>query len=271
MKQNSIYFLTFLFALFLFSCSEGDNKDNDSDTSAVKDTVAEVKKDCNEVHWAYKDLEGPEHWAKLCPGFSACSGTAQSPVDIKDSKPNEELTNLKFDYQPTKVNIVNNGHTIQFNIDDGSKVVINEKEYKLLQFHFHAKSEHTVNGEHHPAEAHFVHKYGEDELAVVGVLFNEGKENELFSKFIESFPHSKGDFKDSISIDFTNMLPAKLSYYHYKGSLTTPPCSEIVNWYVLQNPITASAEQITKLSEILHNNYRPVMPINERVISSFNE
>ena len=149
--------------------------------------------------------------------------------------------------------------------------MIGEKKYKLLQFHYHALSEHKINDAHSPIEVHFVHKNNDTDFAVLGFMFKEGKEYDLFSKYLTQFPTEKGDFVSEDVIDLKELIPSNLSYYNYSGSLTTPPCSEVVNWYVLQTPQEASAEQITEFSKILHNNYRPTKPLNERKVFSYTE
>ncbi len=227
---------------------------------------------CENVHWKHaKGEEGPETWKDLCDDYKACGGKVQSPIDIvsKDAKPGEKLSAFKFAYTSTDTNIVNNGHTVQFNVSGDNKVTIGDKEYKLLQFHYHAKSEHTVDGKQFPLEVHFVHKHSDTDFAVLGMVFNEGKENALFAKYLKSFPTEKGEHKGEDKIDLIGLFPKDKSYYHYSGSLTTPPCSEVVSWYVLKTPLTASKDQLEAFSKILHNNFRPVMPLNGRDVTAF--
>jgi len=132
-------------------------------------------------------------------------------------------------------------------------------------------SEHTIDGKHSPIEVHFVHKYSDTDFAVIGVMYIEGKENELLKKYLDKFPMVKGEFKSEEMIDLIKILPNNKSYYYYNGSLTTPPCTEVVNWYILKNPIEASKEQIEKFSKILHDNYRPIQALNGREIKQYLE
>ena len=239
------------------------NKEVQTEHTSIKD------KDCNNIHWGYENNEeGPENWKNLCEGFSACGGQAQSPVNIesKNLEKSDKLRPINFKYNTSNVDIINNGHTVQFNVTGDNKIKIKDKNYKLLQFHFHTLSEHTVNGKHYPAEMHLVHKNNEKDYAVIGVMFKEGKENELLKKYLDKFPSKNENYKTDEDFDLNVLLPKDKNYYYYSGSLTTPPCSEIVNWYVLKNPIEASKEQIQKLSKILHNNYRPVQKLNGRKI-----
>lgn len=229
-------------------------------------------KDCNDVHWSHHEGEhGPKNWANLCEGFKDCNGDKQSPIDIKEAVESDKLKPLSFKYAETKVDIINNGHTVQFNIDPGSSVMIDGKKYDLLQFHYHATSEHTINGEYAPLEVHFVHRHADDDFAVVGIMYEKGKANGLFNKYLKHFPNEKGKYASDEKIDLAALLPDNLSYYHYDGSLTTPPCSEVVSWYMLQNPLTASEDQIRDFSEILDRNFRPLQELNGRTIYRFDE
>ncbi len=268
-----------LLALLLIigiSCNQEKKKEQTLE-KAPETTQKEVKKehkDCKDVHWGYGDNEeGPENWKNLCDGFSACGGKAQSPIDIRTdiAVATDELKPIEFHYGKSGVDIINNGHTVQFNVSGENTAKIKNKNYKLLQFHYHTLSEHTVDGKHYPMEVHLVQKNNDKDYAVIGVFFKEGKENALLKKYLDKFPKKKGTYKADESFDLNQLLPADKSYYHYKGSLTTPPCSEIVSWYVMKEPIEASKEQIEKFSEILHNNYRPVQPLNGRKIYKFEE
>ena len=231
-----------------------------------------IPTDCTDVHWAYTGEEGPDHWVDLCTGYSACDGISQSPVDLTGAVEDNSLTGVSLNYGTTPVEIENNGHTIEFVCEAGSKVTLNGTEYELLQFHYHGLSEHEVAGQHYPLEVHFVNKASDDNYAVIGIFIEEGAENELFTQFLEHFPHEEGSYADhATEIDLAGLLPDNLSYYNYNGSLTTPPCSEVVNWYVLKNKITASAAQIAEFQGILHNNYRPVKNLEGRSILVHNE
>lgn len=276
MKQKFSLIVIVVVLMFSMSCKDNKQKENQeldkNETEQVEKKV--TKKDCKDVHWSHhKGEDGPENWRNLCDGFSDCGGKAQSPIDIvtKNSTKGAELVVPKFSYGKSKVAIINNSHTVQFNVSGENMVNLNGKDYKLLQFHYHALSEHTVDGEYFPIEVHFVHQHSATDFAVLGVLFKEGKENELFKKYLDKFPTSKGEYKSEDMIDLLSLFPADKSYYNYKGSLTTPPCSEVVNWYVLQTPVTASKEQIEQFSKILNNNYRPIQAVNDRGVLTYSE
>lgn len=218
-------------------------------------------------HWTYEGEHGPEHWGGMMDEYAACGqGQAQSPIDIAGAQ-DEAMPDIGFVYKPSKINILNNGHTIQVSYDEGSAITLDGVTYNLLQFHFHDPSEHTVAGKPFAMELHLVHKNAKGELAVVGVLIEEGKENAAFNTIWKSLP-KKADEKvslvDVISAD--DLLPKGRAYYRYPGSLTTPPCSEGVSWLVLKEPIQMSAAQINAFKEIIHENARPVQPLNKRSV-----
>lgn len=262
----------FIAAILFVSCntSTKENKDLHNDT-----IVHSVKhKDCKDVHWSHhKGDTGPENWKNLCDGFSDCGGKVQSPINIitKDISVREKLLAPEFKYEKSSIDILNNGHTIQFNISGENTVKLDGKEYKLLQFHFHAPSENRIDGKQFPIEVHFVHQYSDSDFAVIAIMYVEGKENELLKNYLEFFPEHKGEYKSEKMLDLASLLPQNRSFYFYKGSLTTPPCSEVVNWYVLKTPLTASKDQIEQISKILDNNFRPVQNLNGRKVVEYSE
>ncbi|APF17793.1 carbonic anhydrase [Caldithrix abyssi DSM 13497] len=276
MKQKMTLFALATILIFFVACNENQNKMNEKAQKSKTEQTnnKEMKKDCDDVHWTHHSGEtGPENWKNLCDGFADCGGSSQSPVDIitADVVEGKELAAPIFKYGKSKVDIINNSHTVQFNISGENTVNLNGKTYKLLQFHYHALSEHTIDGKHFPIEVHFVHKHSDTDFAVIGFMFVEGQEYDLFSKYLDKFPTSKGEYKSDDTIDLLSLLPENKSYYYYSGSLTTPPCTEVVSWYVLKNPVEASKKQIEAFSKILNNNYRPVQPLNNRKIEIFRQ
>ncbi len=218
------------------------------------------------VHWTYEGEEGPAHWADLSPTFAACSaGKQQSPVDLTQAD-QKDLSNIVFHYQPSKVNIINNGHTIQVNYDAGSYIEVDGTRYDLLQFHFHTPSEHSVNGKLAAAEVHLVHKSADDKLAVVGILIEKGDgENSAIQSFWNSLPAASGPAQtlDSM-VNANDFLPAIQTTYRYDGSLTTPPCTEGVKWMVMTTPITFSEAQLENYTKLFEGSNRPVQALNGR-------
>lgn len=220
------------------------------------------------VHWSYSGETGPLHWGELSPEFAGCSkGTSQTPIDLKTGY-KTNLDKLQNSFYAQDMRIINNGHTIQINFGAGNSSVIDGIKFALLQFHFHTPSEHTVNGKHYPMEMHLVHKNDKGELGVIGVFFKEGKENSELQKIIDNFPGEIGKETTvkSVKINAADFLPADKNYYHYFGSLTTPPCSEGVSWVVIKAPLEASKKQIEQFEKIMHENNRPVLPLNKRFL-----
>ena len=163
--------------------------------------------------------------------------------------------------------ITNNGHTIQADQTGGGQLVVDGKTYTLLQFHFHAGSEYNINGKPYPLEVHLVHVSDEGALAVVGVMFEEGEPNSELNNIWENMPSSKGEnIVSGKTVNVKNLLPASKKYYRFMGSLTTPPCSEGVNWHMMRTPMTASKEQIERFKAIYPMNARPLQDKNNRLV-----
>jgi carbonic anhydrase len=222
------------------------------------------------AHWSYEGEEGPEHWGELADNYRMCTeGRNQSPIDLV-SDVRAELPELEFEYYSTPLREINNGHTIQQNVEPGSffRIPVRGVEFELKQFHFHSPSEHSVNGRFYAMEMHFVHADEHGELAVVGVMIEEGEEHPVLKQLWSFMPENPGDTSEQpIGIEETDLLPPTRRYYVYGGSLTTPPCSEGVKWIVLKTPIEASAEQIeTFKSRVGPTTNRPVQPTNARLI-----
>lgn len=227
---------------------------------------AEESHTAEAVHWTYEGEEGPEHWGEINPDYAVCgTGKSQSPIDV-ESAAGDDLTNISFHYAPSEVNILNNGHTVQVNYDAGSYIELDGVRYDVAQFHYHAPSEHAVNGKLFAAELHIVHKNADGGLAVVGILLDEGAQNDALQPFIENLPAKESEVADAgVKINAADFLPTVQTTYRYSGSLTTPPCSEGVNWLLMTTPVEISAEQLTALKSLFdHGNNRPVQPLNDR-------
>jgi len=223
-------------------------------------------------HWGYTGHNTPEKWGDMDTKNVMCKlGHNQSPINIEkdieiDSK---NLAPIAFNYVSGSSNVVDNGHTVQVNIKDGSSIKIDGKVFELKQFHFHTPSENEIDSKHFPLEAHFVHMAKDGSLAVVAVLFEDGKENPLLHKVWAKMPHEAGK-KSSISLtskEINAFLPKDKSYYRFDGSLTTPPCSEGVRWFVLKSYDTVSKGQVEQFLHVMHHpNNRPIQNIGARKV-----
>jgi carbonic anhydrase len=231
------------------------------------------------THWTYEGEAGPAVWGALVPEFATCSaGRHQSPVDLPGTLPSA-TADARTAFPPAELVVssaarlgdaVHNGHTIQVDFPGGDTLAVGGVPFELVQFHFHAPSEHTVAGRRFPLEIHFVHRSQAGKLAVVGVLVEPGAANPEFERFAAQLPASEGAVSHLTvaSASVHGLLPKSHAIERYDGSLTTPPCSEQVSWFVMTAPIQFSAGQIAALEAALPNNSRPVQPANGRAMVS---
>ena len=243
--------------------------------------LSDIKPSQAAPDWSYGGYKNPTNWDELSPNWATCgSGTQQSPIDIKTSllgSVGSVITpaNIQFNYQSlSSFPVQNNGHTIQVNYpypSGTSTMTVDGQTYQLVQFHLHTHSEHLINGEAAALELHLVHQNSQGELAVVGVMIENGTENSALQTVFANMPLQEGVNTANGTINASSFLPANRSYYGYQGSLTTPPCSQNVKWIVLKNPITASQAQIDAFTNIFQVNARPVQDLNGRIIQQRNQ
>ena len=232
----------------------------------------------HEKHWAYTstpETAGPDEWGSL-PGDEACrTGKRQSPIALGTRMPfpveAKDLPNLVFRYGKTGLHLVNNGHTIQVDVDKGSSVEIDGKTWPLLQFHFHAPSEHSLDALQYPMEMHLVHAGPDGKPGlVVAVLLVQGGDNPGLRPVLVDLPKTKGGHKDdaAVVVDLEKILPEDRTYFAYVGSLTTPPCTEGIRWYVLKNLGGVSGEELGAFVSVpgMTPSNRPVQQANGRTI-----
>ncbi|MGI9223535.1 MAG: carbonic anhydrase [Woeseiaceae bacterium] len=231
----------------------------------------------HEVHWGYEGEGAPEHWASLSPDFATCdSGVEQSPIDLVDAVPIDDPGIIRHlgeavltgALRAHVLDLIDNGHTVQVTNDAPISMGLGGTVYELVQFHFHAPSEHTIDGQHAPLEVHFVHKSAASELAVVGILVEEGEHDAMWDAVVDAFPDKAGGQRhvENLDLDMNDFRPLPQHYYRYEGSLTTPPCSEGVHWIVMAELRQISPQQMAKVVSLLHDNNRPVQPIGNRQI-----
>ena len=224
----------------------------------------------HQPHWGYTGQEGPDKWGEITSEYATCkTGKLQSPIDITDTVAvKTALSPIAFDYKPSPLKIIDNGHTIQVNYAPGSTIGIGGSQYELAQFHFHKPSEEKINGKAYAMVAHLVHKDKAGKLAVVAVLFDSGNEHPTVKMLWSNLPREKEKemAPARITIDATSFLPSDRTYYTFSGSLTTPPCSEGVTWLVLKNPVQVAKAQVDAFGALYAMNARPVQPLNGRPI-----
>ncbi|MHB1179370.1 MAG: carbonic anhydrase [Daejeonella sp.] len=206
------------------------------------------------------------------------NGNRESPIDILSSSGKQVNTHkIEFHYHPFPESVTNLGHTVQVGCDSGNTVHFDNHVYDLKQFHFHTPSEHLIDGVTYPMEMHMVNVLKQKNndtpvYLVVGLLFKEGKENPFLEKFLKDIPNKTGttNHLPGKYIDISKLLSqaGALNYYHYDGSLTTPPYSETVTWEVVKHIFEASPEQIEKLNSIEGNNARHIQQVHNRKIDN---
>ncbi|MCW5770498.1 MAG: carbonic anhydrase family protein [Rhodospirillaceae bacterium] len=214
--------------------------------------------------WAYEGKMGPAQWASLKSEYATCgTGKRQSPVDLP-ARAMRRPAHLAFAYKATGYTAENNGHTLQYNVQPGSAIMVGRVRYDLVQFHFHTPSEYRIGGKAWPMELHLVHRNAKGQLAVVGVMVDSGATDALAAL---PRPAKAGEkIAGTAAFDPAGLLPANRAHYAFAGSLTTPPCSENVRWFEMRNPIAASAATIAAFGGIMGKNARPLQPLNRRPV-----
>ncbi len=224
------------------------------------------------AHWNYGEDEGPKEWASLDERYHMCAdGVIQSPINITNSI-DANLSPLLLQGEAKASTFVNNGHTVQVNFNSGNYLTIDDSKYSLKQVHFHTPSENQIDGKSYPMEAHFVHADSYNNLAVIGVMFEESNEDNItLNKLLRNLPELSED-GEKVSkeiksvVEGYEMLPQSKDYYTFLGSLTTPPCSEGVRWVVLKDSVTISKSQLADFQNAMPKNNRPIQETNSRYI-----
>lgn len=217
-----------------------------------------------EPHWGYGPEDGPAVWGQLGSEYLLCAvGNRQSPIDLVGAT-QAEVPTVAFHYQPMMLEIQHNGHTVEAASTSENWIEVGGARYDLTQFHFHTPGEHTVDGRPFDMEVHLVHRNEEGTLAVVGVLVRRGGEHPVLDDLAAQLPKPGRSLAIEKEIAVSELLPEASRIFRYEGSLTTPPCSEGVQWFVLETPVEVSAAALAEFEAILGNNSRPVQPLNGR-------
>ncbi len=225
--------------------------------------------------WAYTGDKGPTNWGDLDPKWEQCEvGKNQSPIDLPavGDEPHG-VDKLSVDYMAVPLRVKHNGHTVEVQNRTDSFITIGNKRFDLLQFHFHSPSEHTVAGQRFPLEVHFVNKARDGELAVVGVLFETGDFNKTLEEVWKRMP--KSETQDYVNhekrlVNVADLISPTEGYYHYPGSLTTPPCGEGVRWFVMKETRDIEQRAVDLFRAVIGGrSNRPVQPIGARKVFFF--
>jgi len=232
---------------------------------ALPVAAEEPSKPAAEKHWSYVHGITPPKWGEVSP--TCAIGVHQSPVALstKQAKAQSPEQALEFAWSKSTGELVDTGHSDQVNFPPGSSITYGGTKYELQQLHFHTPSEHTIDGKHAPMEVHFVHKSADGKLAVVGILLKQGTAASPLAPVLTALP-AAGE-KKSVEVDLPALLPKSTRHFAYAGSLTTPPCSEEVQWIVMLAEDTVSKAEITAFQAKYAKNARPVQPLKGRTVA----
>jgi carbonic anhydrase len=211
--------------------------------------------------WGYSKADGPTVWGKLNPDYQLCTrGTAQSPISLEQSN-SSPVTPLHFHYGALSASKVDTSRGLLISAAPDQVLDLDQDHFRLIQFHFHSPSEHEINHHRADAELHFVHRNDQNQLLVVAVLLEEGNPNPALASLLRSPSPTSAS-----RLDLNQLLPSTTEHYQYVGSLTTPPCTEGVQWIVMRSPLSLSAEQLVQLHKYVHDNNRPLQSLNHRAV-----
>lgn len=221
--------------------------------------------------WQYSGKTGPVNWHHLDPSYKACEGREQSPIDIRGARLTKTLPPLEFHYRAGGLTLENDGHTIVAHVPAGSYMVAGGARYELESFSFHHPSEHAVDGKLNDFDVELLHKSADGKLAIVSVRFTmeRGDANAVLAALWPHLPRTAGAQEKLTSyVNAAGFLPADLGYWTYTGSLTAPPCTEGVRWFVIQEPLSISLVQLHEFQSIFKMNSRPVEDRNGRRVEA---
>lgn len=245
---------------------------------AAEDTATADEPEIQEVQdpmapepasWSYEGDTGPANWGSLGEEYATCdTGTVQSPIDLvrADATEGSDVA-LEINWASGPLTIEGVGFNSNIVAPDGGYIMLEGERYDFVQAHLHMPSEYALDGERPAGDIHFVHANDEGELAVIGVFLEEGEASESLGAALAAFNDEEGERTiEDATFDPESVLPANRSFFRFPGSLTTPPCSEGVNWVFMAEPVTVSAEQIEAYKTLYGETARPLQPVGEREI-----
>ncbi len=230
-----------------------------------EEVVEEVQES---VEWGYSGAGAPENWASISPDNARCAeGTQQSPINITGY----ELGNsppISFSYRKEAERISYTGNAVSVNYPTGNRLGFGERTYQLETVTPHTPSEHQIDGQSYPLEVQLLHSQTFGDVAVVSILFDIGEANPIVQEIIDNAPAEIGSVEVTGMLNARDLMTRDLGYYSYKGSITTPPCAEPVDWFVMLEIGTVSQAQIDALKGMTGDNNRPIQPLGERAIAT---
>lgn len=223
------------------------------------------KSESDNIIWTYEGDHGPQAWGDLKPEYGLCkNGVEQSPIDLVFKKPKTNRP-IKVSYKESLVRVEDDGRTVKVHFEGGNTIEIEGQTFELQHAEFHTASEHTISGNRLPMELQLVHANPSGELAILGVILIEGPAHPIIETVWQNMPIQKEVEKEvNEKINPEDFIPQTRTYYNYTGSLTSPPCTEGVNWNVFNTPVTLSKEQILTFRQLYPSNNRPIQPLGPR-------
>lgn len=222
--------------------------------------------------WTYLGKDGPLNWGKLDPAYRACSqGHEQAPIDIRGAHLNKGLAPLEFHYITAPVTVENSGNTIVVHVNPGSTLTAGGVKYELQELTFHRPSETAVKGKLVDMDVEMLHKSADGKMAIVEVRFamDRGSPNAVMAALWPHLPTAAGA-KEKVAdpINAGGFLPTDRGYWTFIGSLTTPPCTEGVRWFVMEDVLSLSREQMRQFSAMFRMSSRPLQDTHGRKIEA---
>jgi carbonic anhydrase len=233
-------------------------------------SVAGISAAQTSANWNYYGKTGPLGWGKLDPAYQACSkGHEQSPIDIRNARLDKSLPPIQFHYLAAPVTEENDGRTVIVHVEPGSYIVVDGTRYDLVNFAFKHPSEEAVKGKLTDMSVQLLHKSADGKMVMIAVRLSEdrGDSNAVMATLLEHLPTKAGQ-KEKVS-DLVNpggLLPADRGYWTFMGSLTTPPCTEGVRWFVFEQPVSISRFQLQSFAGWFPMNTRPLQDAHGRKI-----
>lgn len=229
-----------------------------------------VEKPAVSLEWSYAGNNGPNSWGDIRPEYQTCkTGKSQSPVNLKWSKPISDNP-IKFSYGPSQAQIENTGYTYRLRFTASNTILFKGETYILEKLEVRSPTEHTLSGNSLPMELQLYHKTSSGlKTAILSLIVIEGKQAPWFDEiWAQAKNVQPGQTSTMFNVNPSVIIPPAKTHYHYVGSLTHPPCSEGVDWFIYNTPLQLSREQIAAFRSSYNDNNRKVQPLNDRKVTN---
>jgi carbonic anhydrase len=221
--------------------------------------------------WSYEGVTGPSHWGELSSAFRECSsGREESPIDLPDPSAVAGRAPV-LQYDRVTLSLLNNGHTVEDFVPPGNVLRVGgapDDRFELREIHFHSPSEHSFLGRKFDAELHLVHTNRAGDVAVVAIFLVKGQASDVLAPLVDHLPRvvTRDPLRVAdATLALSRLVPAHAKILAYRGSLTTPPCTEGVRWFVVEEPLEVSEAQLAALHGALHGpTNRPIQALHGR-------